>query len=111
MGYTKEQQELAKELRSIRVTGDTRSYALISVDEIMESREWLAQRDYENQLMQKCISDMIGGKTPCTYCEEYKDCNKKQKDNRGCKGWWLRFLTEDELKACEKRAQGIKDDQ
>ena len=111
MGYTKEQQELAKELRSIRVTGDTRSYALISVDEIMESREWLAQRDYENQLMQKCISEMIGGGSPCKYCAERDECGKKQKDERGCRGWWLRFLTDDEVKACKDRAEGKKNDQ
>ena len=111
MGYTKEQQELAKELRSIRVTGDTRSYALICVDEILESRIWLAKRNYENKLMQECIADLIGGLPPCKYCEEYKDCRKKQKNERGCKNWWLRFLTDEEDKACEKLAQGAKDDQ
>lgn len=110
MRYTKEQRELADYLRKVRQSDDKRSYALICVDEIMESRNWLAQRDYENQLMQKCIADMIGGGSPCKYCAEHDECGKKQKDERGCKGWWLRFLTDDEVKACKDRAEGKKND-
>ena len=111
MRYTKEQRELARTLAEMRVNGDTRSYALIPVDEIMESRNWLAQRDYENQLMQKCIAGMIGGLSPCDWCEEKANCKKKQCGNRGCKGWWLRFLTDEEVQACKDRAEGKKDDQ
>ena len=111
MGYTKEQKRLARYLKEQRFKGDDRSYALIPVEEILESRIWLAKRNYENKLMQECIADLIGGLPPCKYCEEYKDCNKKQKNERGCKSWWLRFLTEEEDKACEKLAQGVKDDQ
>ena len=111
MRYTKEEKEMAVHLREIRISGDMRSYAMLPEEEIMDARNWLARRDYENQLMQVVIDAMIKGGSPCPWCEEYKDCKKKQKDNRGCHGWWLRFLTEEEEKACRDRAEGKKDDQ
>jgi len=37
-----------------------------------------------------CILAMIDGKTPCIYCEDYKECQLEAKDGKGCDQWMLR---------------------
>lgn len=95
----------AKVIRQVRKGGETAKLALVQESELQDMRQWLAKRDYENQLMQQCI---IGGTnyiSPCNWCEEDKEgCTREQHGKRGCKDWWLRFLTEDEEKHCEERS-------
>ena len=96
----------AQAVRAARKSGVTGSLALMEVVELEEEKLWLAKRDYENQLMQQCIIGSINYESPCNWCEEHRlgECRKTQHGGRGCKDWWLRFLTEEEEKACEQRA-------
>lgn len=97
----------------VRKSCENRPLAVVLEEEMQEEHRWLAVRDYENQLMQKCITDTTaegGYKSICEYCEEHRigECKRPQYMKKGCKDWWLRFLTDEENAACEARAQGIK---
>lgn len=95
----------ARTVLKVRKSGEMGCLALTLDDELRDNRFWLAKRDYENQLMQKCIIDGITeGKSPCEWCEEREECAHAECMKKGCDGWWLRFLTEEEEKACEQRA-------
>ena len=94
----------AMAIRAVRKGGNTEKLALVEEQELIENRHWLAQRDYENQLMQRVIIGTTNYESICQSCEERATCQREQKDKRGCKDWWLRFLTEDEIKACAERA-------
>jgi hypothetical protein len=117
--WIKEGFSAALVIRSIRKSGETAKLALVQEDELTDNRSWLAQRDYENQLMQQCIAGMIEGRSPCWWCEEEKDCKRDQHMKKGCKEWWLRFLNDEEIRKCEARAatpgriqkQGAADEQ
>ena len=102
--WIKEAWDAAKTIRQIRRSGETEKLALVQEAELLDNRSWLAKRDYENQLMQACIAGMIEGRSPCWWCEECKECKRDQHMKKGCKDWWLRFLTEDEERKCEARA-------
>ena len=100
----KEAWQVARLVMQLRKSGITCELAIVDEDELLDNRHWLAQRDYENQLMQACICDIMDYKTPCTYCEENAECKREQHGKRGCRDWWLRFLTEEEIQACAARA-------
>lgn len=100
----KEARQVAKLVKQIRKDGVTSNLAIVEEDELLDNRHWLAQRDLENQLMQACIRDIMDYKTPCNYCEENAECKREQHGKRGCKDWWLRFLTEEEMEFCACRA-------
>jgi len=102
--WIKEALDAAKVIRQVRKSGEDAKLALVQETEILDNRSWLAKRDYENQLMQQCIAGMIEGRTPCWWCEECKECKREQHMKKGCKEWWLRFLTDDEERKCEARA-------
>ena len=95
-----------KAVRVARKSGAEGPLALVEVSELEHERNWLAKRDYENQLMQQCIIGTVNYESPCNWCEEHRigECKREQHGKRGCSGWWLRFLTEEEEKACEQRA-------
>lgn len=104
--WIKEAFDAARVIRQIRKSGETEKLALVQEAELLDNRSWLAQRDYENQLMQKCIAGMIEGRSPCWWCEECKECKRKEHmSSKGCKNWWLRFLTDEEVRRCESRAK------
>lgn len=94
----------AMAVRAVRKAGNNQKLALVEEAELIENREWLAKRDYENQLMQRVIIGTVNYESICLHCEERNECNREQKDKRGCAGWWLRFLTEEEEAACLDRA-------
>lgn len=100
--------EAFKVVRAVRKSGEQAKLALVPEDELVWDREWLAQRDYENQLMQQTIKGMIQIPhiSPCTSCEEHRtgECNRPQRMGKGCTDWWLRFLTDEEVAACKARA-------
>ena len=102
--WMKEAYDAARTIRSVRKKGIKEKLALVQEDEILDNRSWLAQRDWENQLMQQCIAGMIEGRSPCWWCEECKECKKEQHMGKGCSDWWLRFLTEEENRKCSARA-------
>lgn len=103
--WIKEAIAAARVIRQVRKSGETEKLALVQEAELKDSREWLAKRDYENQLMQQCIAGMIEGRSPCWWCEECKECKRKEHMSpKGCKEWWLRFLTEQEERRCIARA-------
>lgn len=96
----------ARTVLKVRKSGEMGCLALTLEDELRADRYWLSKRDYENQLMQKCIIDGITeGASPCWWCEEREDCEHKEHMKGGCGDWWLRFLTEEEERACEQRAE------
>lgn len=99
----------AKTIRQVRKSGETAKLALVAEEELIDSRNWLAKRDYENQLMQQCIIGTTRYQSICDFCEEMAECNKAAKGKRGCDGWWLRFLTKEEEERCEQRAAAQKD--
>jgi hypothetical protein len=96
-----------KAVRVARKSGAEGPLALIEATELENERIWLAKRDYENQLMQQCIIGGTNYESPCNWCEEHRigECKREQHGKRGCSGWWLRFLTEEEEEACEQRAK------
>jgi len=108
----REQIAAARMIRLVRKSGETGKLALVLEEELVDNRVWLAKRDHENQLMQQCIFGMIEGKSPCEWCEDFKECSALSKNEqpygfrfgKGCKDWFLRFLTEEEEKTCEQRA-------
>lgn len=107
MGFLKDVIDTARAVKAARKAGAEGNLAIVHEDELLDSRHWLAQRDMENQLMQKCIADMITYEnSPCHYCEENNLCKREQHGKRGCKEWWLRFLTDEELEQCAQRATG-----
>jgi hypothetical protein len=102
--WLKEAITAARVIRQVRRSGETEKLAIVQESELQDMRLWLAKRDHENQLMQACI---IGGTkyiSPCNWCEENKDCTREQHGGKGCDGWWLRFLTEEEEKSCAERS-------
>lgn len=107
MGWIKDAIAAAKTIRAIRKQGETCHLALVDEEELIDNRNWLAVRDYENKLMQECILGFHNHIPPCNYCEEAarKTCNKASRPERGCEDWWLRFLTDDEIKLCQDRAK------
>lgn len=38
----------------------------------------------------KCIEHMIGGGSPCDYCEDIVECQLEAKGGKGCSEWMLR---------------------
>lgn len=102
--WSQEAKQAAKLIKHIRAQGNEEPLALVEEKELMENRVWLAKRDYENQLMQRVIIGTTKYESICQSCEEYAECQKEQKDKRGCDGWWLRFLTKEEEAACMARA-------
>lgn len=104
MGFLKDVIDTARAVKAARKAGAEGNLAIVHEDELLDSRHWLAQRDWENQLMQSCIRDIMDYKTPCSYCEENAECKREQHGKRGCREWWLRFLTEEEMEACAQRA-------
>ena len=95
----------ARTVLAVRKRGVEEPLAIIPDDELRRERIWLASRDYENQLMQQCILSMTQGKAPCEWCEENAECTRMERYHHGCDGWWLRFLTEEEMTKCEQRAE------
>ena len=53
-----------------------------------------------------CIFGMMEGRSPCEWCEDYRECSEKTPESapHGCRDWFLRFLTKEEEEACEQRA-------
>ena len=102
---SREEREMVLLMRQIRAEIPVGNLAIVLQDELDGNRLWLAQRDYENQLMQVVIDGMIKGKTPCEYCEELAEGSCKGSEF-GCRNWWLRFLTDEEKEKCRKRAFG-----
>lgn len=104
MHWMKEAIAAAREIRRVRKSGITEKLALVDEAELKDNRSWLAQRDYENQIMQQCIDGMIAGRSPCWWCEECKECKQPQHMKKGYDGWFLRFLTDVEKLKCDVRA-------
>jgi hypothetical protein len=106
--WLKDAWEAAKVVYAVRKSGEKAKLALVPEDELVFDREWLAQRDYENQLMQQTIQGMIQIPhiSPCSSCEEHRtgECTRPQRMGKGCVDWWLRFLKDDEIAACKARA-------
>lgn len=105
--WSREGIEIAKIVRELRREGVVEELAIVLRSEITDNRRWLAQRDYENQLMQQCINGMICDQSPCLWCEEHNGptgCDRPEHMKKGCTAWWLRFLTHEEKEACEARA-------
>ena len=106
MGWIKEALGAARTIRALRKSGETCKLALVDEAELMDHRQWLAIRDKENKLMQELIMGLHSGRNVCKYCEEYSHgCDKADRTyGLGCNDWWLRFLTEEEIDECAKRA-------
>lgn len=108
MGCVKEMLQAARAVRDARKHGVTEDLVLVPARELWEDKLWLSKRDYENQLMQRCIigTTMGGGDgSICRYCQEHAEgaCDKDAHMKKGCTEWWLRFLTKEEDKLCEQR--------
>lgn len=109
MGVLKDAISAIRAVQAARKAGAEGNLAIVQEDELIDNRHWLAQRDWENQLMQKCLIDHITYQaSPCEYCGDHAIgvCNNEQHGKRGCKDWYLRFLTEEELERCAQRATG-----
>ena len=117
-GLLREQLAAAWLIRNVRKRGEKGKLALVLEEELLDNRAWLAKRDMENQLMQQCIFGMMEGRSPCEWCEDYRECSEKTPESaphgcsektpesapHGCRDWFLRFLTKEEEEACEQRA-------
>ena len=115
MGKIKDTIAAIKAIREARRAGETGPLCVVPEQELVDDKSWLSRRDYENQLMQKCIigTTMGGGDgSICRYCQEHAEdaCTKDAHMKKGCTDWWLRFLNEKEDDACEQRAKkGFKE--
>ena len=107
MGLLKEMWDTAQLVKKLRKAGVDCKLALVDEAELIDSRSWLFQRDKENKLMQECIISFAEGKSPCDYCEERAKnaCSIAVPMPRGCKDWWLRFLTDEEMDAVRERVE------
>ena len=81
--------------------------AAAMVEEVEKRNEELA---FMNMRQSKDIKDyntvilsLIDGKSPCPWCEEYKDCKLEARDKTGCQEWWLRY------EGGENAGEGISD--
>ena len=107
-----------KAIREARRAGETGPLCVVPEQELVDDKSWLSRRDYENQLMQRCIigTTMGGGDgSICRYCQEHAEgaCDKDAHMKKGCTDWWLRFLTPEEVEKCEQRTKaafGYKED-
>ena len=102
--WSQEAKQVARLIKRLRAQGNTEPLALVEEKELLDNRIWLAKRDYENQLMQRVIIGTTKYESICQSCEDHEECKREQKDKRGCEEWWLRWLTEEEEKACIARA-------
>lgn len=102
--WSQEAKQVVRLIKKLRAEGNTEPLALVEEKELLDNRVWLAKRDYENQLMQRVIIGTTRYESICQSCEDYEECKREQKDKRGCEEWWLRWLTEEEEKACVERA-------
>lgn len=67
----------------------------------------IADQEFVNRMNQAdiisyncCIDDLIAGKSPCPYCEDYQgDCDHPdcRKAGKGCSEWVLRNKTPEEV--------------
>jgi len=61
----------------------------------------------------QAIQAMIGGASPCSWCEENRigDCTAPERGGKGCGQWWLRFREDSPVKdALEAVKEGVKDE-
>ena len=56
-----------------------------------------------------CIFGMIKGESPCKWCMDRKECERAEKDARGCEMWWLTDepVTDDTVEGEENDSEGI----
>lgn len=112
MSWIKDVIDATRAIHDARKAGEKGELAVVSLNELWEDKLWLSKRDYENQLMQKCIigTTMGGGDgSICQYCEEHieGECHKDAYMKKGCTEWWLRFLNDKENELCEQRTKKI----
>lgn len=92
-----------RSVRDMRRSGERGALMIVPEKDfngmLAEEKRWTAIREKEKELAIRCVEHMIQGGSACMYCEERKECNGSrcaEADKRGCKGWWLRYLTEEE---------------
>lgn len=100
----KEERDMVITMRNIRAEYPTEKLAIVLQEEIDNERLWQAQNECAWKLMHKGFDDLIKktGVCPREICE----CREEDCTPETCLGFCMRFLTEEELEACEKRAFG-----
>lgn len=65
------------------------------VDEVTKQNTELASMNANQAADIKAYNNvilaMIGGESPCPWCEEEKECKLEAKGGKGCQEWWLKW--------------------
>ena len=95
----KECVDASRMICELRKAGATQKLLIVFEDEYDQLTKLLNIHVKEIDLLQECMEKMIAGGSPCEYCEDFSECQMEDK-SRGCKMWWLRYLTKEERIAC-----------
>ena len=61
-------------------------------EHIVELEDYNKRCSADIKAYNQCIDGMIAGKSPCPWCMEYPECQKDEKDAKGCGEWWLKDI-------------------
>ena len=101
---SREERDMVYMLRKVRGEYPDDKLAIVPQKDLDEELLWQAQTEMAWKLMHKGIDDMVKktGVCPREICEcREDDCTPEK-----CQGFCMRFLTDEEMEACEKRAFG-----
>lgn len=99
----REERDMVLLMRQIRQEITTAPLALVPQDDVDDMALWQAQTEMGWKLMHEGIDDMIKktGVCPRDICE----CREDDCTPATCQGFCMRFLTDDEVEQCRKRAK------
>lgn len=86
-----------KNLRRVtKLNGGKRMTARQTIDDLLDQLDGtmfhITHTAADIKRYNKCIDGMIEGKSPCPWCEDYKECQLQAKtDGKGCELWMLSF--------------------
>lgn len=87
---------------------NSRQAAKAAAQRIEECERVMALNKQDIIEYNKCILDQIEGKTPCTYCEDWNECQLEAKGGKGCAEWMLHWqVTKDDVEEEQDAGKGV----
>lgn len=71
---------------------NARQAAKKAAERIVELEDYNARCSADIKAYNQCIDGMIAGNSPCPWCMEYPECEREEKDSKGCNEWWLKDI-------------------
>ena len=68
-----------------------RQAARSAAQRIEELEHWIRLNTADIKGYNKVILGMIEGESPCGMCNDRDECQREEKDGKGCEDWLLKF--------------------